>query len=145
MNALRKFLRLPSGEQQLLVGAVALVTAVRIGVSLCAFGRLRSALALLSRHRAVVPLPPERIGWAVRAAAQRVPGAGTCLVQALAAETLLARYGHPAQLRIGIARADVGIEAHAWLERFGHPVFGQPGAAFDAVLPLLPPFELHNG
>ena len=138
MSPLRRFWRLPSPERKLLVGAVALVTAVRIGVALCGFTLLRRALARLVRRRAAVPLPPERIGWAVRAAARRVPGARTCLVEALAAETLLARHGHAAQLRIGIARAGAGIEAHAWLEREGHPVFGRP--RIDAtVLPLLPP------
>jgi Transglutaminase-like superfamily len=145
MSPLRKFWRLPSGERRLLVGAVALVTVVRIGVSLWGFRRLRRALARLSRPRAAVPLPPERIEWAVRAAAQRVPGARSCLVQALAAEMLLARHGHVSQLRIGIARVDSGIAAHAWLERGGRPVFGQPGPAGNTVLPPLPPLEARNG
>jgi hypothetical protein len=120
------------------------VAAVRIGVALCGFRRLRRALARLSQRRAAVPLPPERIGWAVRAAAQRVPGADTCLVQALAAEALLARHGHVSQLRIGIARIGAGIEAHAWLERDGHPVFGQPSSIESALLPPLPPLEVRD-
>lgn len=145
MGPFLKFWRLPSEERQLLVGAVALVTVVRIGVSLFGFRRLRRALAQLGRCRAAVPLPPERIGWAVHAAAHRVPGARTCLVQALAAETLFARYGHGAQLRIGIARAGAGIAAHAWLERDGQPVFGQPGPTDNVVLPPLPSLEVRHG
>ena len=144
MNPLLRLWRLPSEERQLLFGAVALVTAVRIGVSVCGLGRLRRALSRLSPRRVEIPLSSERIGWAVRAAAQRVPGARTCLVQALAAETLLARHGHVAQLRIGVARAGAGIEAHAWLEQNGQPVFGQPSPMDHALLPLLPPVEVRG-
>ena len=144
MSPFRRFRRLSSDERQLLVSAVALVTAVRIGVLMCGFRRLRRALAWLGRRRATVPLPPERIEWAVRAAARRVPGGSTCLVQALAAETLLVRHGHVAEFRIGIARAGEGVEAHAWLERNGHPVFGNPGPA-HVVLPPLPPLDPHLG
>jgi hypothetical protein len=144
MSPLRKLWRLPAEERQLLVGAVALVTAVRVGVSLCGFRRLRRGLAWLGRRRAAVSLPAARIGWAVRAAAQRVPGARTCLVQALTAETLLARHGHPVQLRIAVARAGAGIEAHAWLERDGQSVFGHPSPMDHALLPLLPPLEVRD-
>jgi hypothetical protein len=144
MSPLRRFWRLPSEERRLLAGAVALVAAVRIGVAVCGFRRLRRALARLGRRRAAAPLPAARIGWAVRAAAQRVPGARTCLVQALAAETLLARHGHLAQLRIGVARAGAGIEAHAWLEQNGQPVFGQPSPMDHGLLPLLPPLDVRD-
>lgn len=59
---------------------------------------------------------PERIARAVSRAARVVPGA-SCLTQALAAQLLLARAGHFARLRLGVARDARGVvHAHAWLE-----------------------------
>lgn len=135
MSPLARFWRLPTDERLLIIDAVVLVTAVRIGVSVFGFRRLRRLLARLGRNRVAVPVPRERIAWAVRAAARRVPRARTCLVEALAAETLLARHGYVSQLRIGIARSATGIGAHAWLEQDGRPVFGQPGPFHAGVLP----------
>ena len=64
-----------------------------------------------------MPLPAERIAWAVSAAGRRVPGGRHCLASALTAQTLLARYGYPARLRIGVAQTtEQGFHAHAWVE-----------------------------
>ena len=67
-----------------------------------------------------------KVAWAIGVLAGRLPGRMTCLVQALAAHTLLRRRGcHPA-LRIGVAgRTDAGaLKAHAWLECGGEIVVG---------------------
>jgi Transglutaminase-like superfamily len=58
------------------------------------------------------------VGWAVRAAASYTPWENTCLVQALAATTLLRRRGIDSTLYLGVARDRVtpdAITAHAWL------------------------------
>ena len=72
------------------------------------------------------PTPGEadRVGWAVASAARFVPGAN-CLAQALVAEAMLRRRGHPVELRLGVARDELGrIQAHAWVESYGHIVIG---------------------
>lgn len=76
-----------------------------------------------------------RIGWAVSAAARHVPGAGGCLVQALAAERLLRVHGLSACLRIGVA-SDGGkkLRAHAWVESGGRVVIG--GRRLSGYTPL---------
>jgi hypothetical protein len=127
------------GRLQLFLVAAVFVGAVRVGLSLLGFRRTRRTLALLARTRTTDPLPPARIAWAVAAAGRRMPGGSTCLVQALAAQALLARHGHAAQLRIGIAQAGDGINAHAWLERDGQLLFGQPGPLGHTILPALEP------
>ena len=53
-----------------------------------------------------------------------VPGS-TCLVQALAGQWMLLREGYPAQLRIGVSKAE-GFEAHAWVELEGKVLIGGP-------------------
>ena len=135
MSPLTRFWHLTAEERRLVTEAVVLVTAVRLGLSVLGFRPLRRVLARLGHHRVAVPLSSGRIGWAVRAAARRVPRARTCLVEAIAAETLLARHGYTTQLRIGVARSGAGIDAHAWLEQDGRPVFGHPGPLHAGVLP----------
>jgi hypothetical protein len=48
----------------------------------------------------------------------------TCLRRSLALQWLLRRRGIDTELRFGVRRVagDPGLEAHAWLERHGHPV-----------------------
>ena len=134
MTRLLKLWRLTPTERRFLLGAALLVGGVRVGLSLLPFGTLQRILALLACGHARDPMPAERIAWAVAAAGRGIPRA-TCLVQALAAQVLLARHGHVAQLRIGVARATEGIAAHAWLERDGEPIFGAPDRFPHAVLP----------
>jgi Transglutaminase-like superfamily len=80
-----------------------------------------------------------RVVWAVQVASRRVPGA-SCLTQALAAKLLLARWGVPSQLRIGVARGEQGnFQAHAWLEAVGQVVIGDVGLERYVRLPSLGP------
>ena len=51
--------------------------------------------------------------------------AATCLTQALVTKLWLARTGHHATVRIGVARSDGGeLQAHAWVENSGTVVIG---------------------
>lgn len=68
---------------------------------------------------------PRALAWAVRTTARRVPRA-SCLTQSLALEALLVQAGHPANLRIGVARkTDGAFEAHAWVESEGRVLIGR--------------------
>jgi hypothetical protein len=122
-------------ELPLLIEAIALVAAIRLGLALVTIGTLRRGLALAARRtgRRSRAHPAERIAWAVTAA--RVPGA-TCLTRALAAETLLGRRRIPARLRIGISRGARGLDGHAWVESEGRIVVG--GAELAGRAPLAP-------
>ncbi len=134
MSPVLKLWRLAPAERRLILGAALLLCGVRVVLSLLAFDKLQRLLVFLAHGHARDSLPVERIAWAVTAAGRRIPGA-TCLAQALTAQVLLARYGHVAQLRVGVARATEGIEAHAWLERYGVPIFGEPDRLRHIVLP----------
>lgn len=55
------------------------------------------------------------------------PWRTTCLKRGVVLYALLRRAGRPADLIIGVRRAAEGaLEAHAWLERAGVPVFEPP-------------------
>jgi hypothetical protein len=141
MGSLARFLALPAGEQRLLLVAAGLLATVRVGLWVLPFRSVHGAIRAradaadpATRHRR---LPPDRIVWAVEAAARRVPRA-TCLVQALAAQILLTRCGHPSQLRLGVARGGGrAFEAHAWLEDNGRILIGRGAADRYVALPAL--------
>jgi len=102
------------------------LASVRLGLRLTTFRRLRDSVGRIARSRGSPdPTPGEadRIGWAVGSAARFLPDA-TCLPQALAAEAILRRRGHPADLRLGVTRDANGVEAHAWVESYGRVIVG---------------------
>lgn len=67
----------------------------------------------------------DRIAFAIPRAAVRVPFRSDCLVQALAAQRWLARWGITARVTFGVIPHRTGdFEAHAWLEAGGRVVTG---------------------
>jgi hypothetical protein len=63
-----------------------------------------------------------RLVWATAAAARHHLYPMRCLPQALCLRWLLGRHGMAAELKIGVARQEDGLAAHAWVERRGQPV-----------------------
>jgi hypothetical protein len=56
-----------------------------------------------------------RIGWAISAVANRLPGTVKCLTRALAVSMVARRHGLQTTMYLGVARADSGeLQAHAW-------------------------------
>jgi hypothetical protein len=129
MGPLRNFLRLPGSDRRLFVKATLLLEAISLGMWLFSFPTLRRLLARFSRAstgpQRAQALPVGKVVWAVETASRHLPGGKTCLTQALAAQTLLARDGHPATLRIGVLRGEEEqFQAHAWVESGGKAVIG---------------------
>ena len=129
MKRLCRFLYLLPAERGILIKAVLLLWAVRLGLWVLPF-RVVERLADWAGH---TPAPLrgsgssslDRTAWAVAAASRYVPHA-TCLVQALAARVLLKRAGLPSSLHIGVARSNEGqLQAHAWVESQDRIVIGQ--------------------
>lgn len=69
-----------------------------------------------------------RLAWATAAAGRRHLYPMRCLPRALCLRWLLGRRGFAAELRIGVAREEGELLAHAWVEREGRPV-GEDGVA----------------
>lgn len=139
-RVISKLRALSGAERRLLLVAGSTVLAVRIGLYLLPFRRLHE----LARRPALPPArasgvhAPERIAWAVAAAARLVPRA-SCLTQAVAAQRLLERAGHPVQLRMGVGKDEGGgVIAHAWVERDGTVLIGDIGLEQYTPLPALP-------
>ena len=143
MERLHKFRCLPSRYKHLLVKSIVLLGLVRVGLWLLPFQALRHLLAHMTRAHAASPggdqASMQQVVWAVTVASQYVPAA-TCLTQALATQVLLSRRGHPASLRIGVARSEAGkFQAHAWVECQGKIVIG--GAQALSRFTTFPPLD----
>ena len=127
----------------LLLQATILLSAIRLGLSALPFARLRNMLARLAATGNRAEDQPgcaaeERTIWAVETASRQFPAIGTCLTQALAAHVLLARKGHPSNLRIGVSRnLDGKFIAHAWLEKEGTVLIGGALHKDYAPMPVL--------
>jgi len=121
-----RFRSLAPSDRSLFLVALAAIVSARVGLWVTSFGRLRRSVERMAPpHGSPDPTPGEadRIGWAIGSAARFVPDA-TCLPQALAAEAMLRRRGHPADLRLGVTRDRDGVEAHAWVESYGRVIVG---------------------
>jgi hypothetical protein len=124
---LKLFFELPPAERWLLAEAALLAVMIRIGLWLLPFRallRLVDRLAQLCTRHPSTHFSPDRNGWAIAAVCTYIPAA-SCLTQALSAKLLLARHGHVARLRIGVAKDAQGqLAAHAWTEAGGQIVVG---------------------
>jgi len=138
LHFLRRAISLSPADWRLRFEAIAVLALVRLGLWILPFktvGRLTAGTtAWLGSNPAGTA---QRVSRAIPSSARLVPGA-SCLTQALAAEVLMRRRGHPCSLRLGVARNAAGdLRAHAWLESNGVSVVG--GGLSDYT--LLPAFE----
>jgi hypothetical protein len=107
-----RFVYLSGSDRRLVIEAALLLGAARLGLWLLPFRVVSRLLDKVQRAHVGVAAPARRIAWAIDAAARYIPAA-TCLPRALAARALLARHGHAAQLRIGVARVPVSQSAES--------------------------------
>lgn len=126
MKLLFRFARLEARARLLLCQTALLLSAIKLGLALFSFQTLRRKLAQFSQKSiSQTPVPVETIVWAIEVASRYIPGGAQCLTRALAARVLLSRQGYASQLRIGVAKDEIGqLEAHAWVEREGRAIVG---------------------
>jgi hypothetical protein len=125
LRLLREYLRLPAVERALVLRAAAWVAGYRMALSLFPFRRVAGKPPEPAPRTTASPgVPPERVAWAVRACARRVPGA-SCLTRALATRSLLAREGVASTLHYGWRKDDGNrLQAHAWIDCGGEVLMG---------------------
>jgi Transglutaminase-like superfamily len=138
VTRLRGARRLSASERRDAARALACLAAARVALRLTRYAVIQRALA-----KAPVRSPPARrltsieCGRAVERAGRVMPRAG-CLARAVAAEWLLRRDGHPADLTLGVALDPAHhIAAHAWVESNGLIVIGRDDSVpYERLLPV---------
>lgn len=134
----RKLCQLPAGERLILLHAWMLFLLVEGALRLLSPRRLLALHRRLSlRGRRVAAGSPSvaRLVWLVTVAGRYASVRATCLTTALVLAWLLGRWGVAATLRIGVARRDGELAAHAWLEGQGAGMLGPAGG--DGYEPLV--------
>lgn len=102
-----------------------LVIGLRLALRALPYRIVRQLLAAVGAVRASRGVTVRQVAVAIDASVRHLPGTSSCLVRALAAQTLLQRHGHPARLHIGGAKGESGpLPAHAWVESEGEVVVG---------------------
>ena len=125
MHRLKRFLHLSRQERTLVFQAIIAMLVVRLSLTWLSL-RTVQRLAVSIPWRSREALSAHRIVWAVRSAARFVPRS-TCLVQALAAQALLIRYGYRPCLTIGVTKNECEpFGAHAWVTCEDEVVIGGP-------------------
>ncbi len=127
MKQLIKLLQLTTKERQLLVNTYFLLAAIRLGLWLSTFKKLRQRLAKIERTSFPEQDAAElnRVIWAVNLASRYQLGGVKCLARALATQVLLSRRGYSTELRIGVVKKENNqLLAHAWVESNGEVVIG---------------------
>ena len=115
---LAKFGQLPTADRRLVLRAVIWLGIARIMLITMPFQRLSERLAAEPNSAANQPDPAfvQRVGFAVRAAANNVPWRSDCFPQTIAARMLLNRRGYASTIHLGVEKAgEDGIAGHAWL------------------------------
>ena len=123
-SRIARFRSLPPSDRTLFLIALLAIASVRVGlvdvVPACAsFPRADRASDRITRSDPGRGRSDRMGGWL---GGSLRPGRD--LPQALAAEAILRRRGHPADLRLGVTRGDDGVEAHAWVESYGRIIVG---------------------
>ena len=140
MKQLSRFFNLTAGERRLLASALLYLIVARVGLWVLPMLVLQRRLSKMpverDRMRGSGQYSSEQIARAIRAVGRYVPGTGNCLVQSLTTQTMLARRGSPARLRIGVIKDENGrLRAHAWVECEGRIIMGGAGASQYTALP----------
>ncbi len=134
MRNLSRVLSLSGREMLFLAHCLAVVVAVRLGLTLLSYNKVRNMVTRLDAREPADIGDLRRVAWGVAAAARLVPGA-SCLTQALSGQYLLARQGNASKISIGIERnTGTELKAHAWLMSGDHIVLGGALSGFTHLV-----------
>lgn len=138
-----KFSVIPWAERRTLLGAMAWLPLLWLGLHVLGLRRLQAWLQCENPLITNSLSPDEivRIAALVNIAALYAPFPATCLTRSLLLRWLLCRRGVASQLRIGVRVTQGVLDAHAWVEYAGVPVNDRPdvGEQFAPFAEILPP------
>ena len=139
IERLQRIFRLSPSEWVILAQAWGFVLLVDLALRILPFKRLpalfqRRSLKTRAHGASAQPSVVPRLVRLVEVAGRYAPVEATCLKKALVLSWLLGRRGIATALRIGVARREGELMAHAWLEPERQVVLGLPGG--DGYEPL---------
>lgn len=140
MERIHKFFQLPPNERFILAQAWGLFLLVDLALRILSFQYLLNLSKKIVPRRkddSALALVPSvmRLSWLVEVAGRYAPVKATCLKRALVLSWLLGRRGTQTELRMGVARHDGSLKAHAWLNLDGQVILGHhEGEHYEPLL-----------
>jgi hypothetical protein len=140
IRRVHKVFQLSPGERAVLVQAWGLFLLVDLALRILPLTRLLSLskkafLKQTSEPALGLAASVPRLAWLVEIAGRYTPVTATCLKKAMVLSWLLARRGAQTEVRIGVARHDGNLKAHAWLDYDGQVIFGhQEFERYETIL-----------
>ncbi len=129
IRRVHKVFQLSPGERAVLAQAWGLFLLVELALRILPVTRLLSLskkVFLKQKSEPALGLVPSvpRLAWLVEVAGRYTPVTATCLKKALVLSWLLGRRGTQTEVRIGVAREEGRLKAHAWLDYDGQVILG---------------------
>jgi hypothetical protein len=127
MRKLLNLLKTKVSNRILLLLTFILLTAIRLGLWLLRFQKLLKLVTSISEglnSKAANRFTLNQITWAVNVSTRYMPGGAKCLARALTTQVLMNWCGFKPELRIGVAKNETGLDAHAWIEYQGRIAIG---------------------
>jgi hypothetical protein len=141
MRKLLNLLKTKVSNRILLLLTFILLTAIRLGLWLLPFQNLFKMVTSISEVLNSKPtnrVALKQITWAVNVSTRYMPGGAKCLARALTTQILMNWCGLKPEFRIGVAKSEIGLEAHAWIEYQGRIAIGNlPDLSRFILLPSL--------
>lgn len=138
MRSPLRLFTIPAHERRLILAALPIIVAARLGLWLLPLPQLQRFLHRLADATVTAPAHSDYAGRAARAvrrASRLVPGA-TSLTQALATMTLLRRRGLVGRLQLGPYPGRGTSSSYAWVEFGGRVIIGATTPALPSLTPL---------
>ncbi len=129
IRRVHKVFQLSPGERAVLVQAWGLFLLVELALRILPITRVLSLskkVFLKQKSEPALGQVPSvpRLAWLVEVAGRYTSVTATCLKKALVLSWLLGRRGTKTELRIGVAREEGRLKAHAWLDYGGQVILG---------------------
>ncbi len=127
MKKLLNLLKTKVSNRILLLLTFILLTAIRLGLWLLPFRNLLKLVTSINESinsKTAKLFTLNQITWAVNVATRYMPGGAKCLARALTTQVLMNWCGLKPELRIGVSKSEIGLEAHAWIEYQGKIAIG---------------------
>lgn len=137
---IRALMSLPREEARLLGRAWLTLLLADVALRLSALPKVQRLLAPRAGPDSAAggSTSPARLAQLVDIAARHHIRPMQCLQRSLVLQSLLRRQGLSADLRIGVRKHAGAMQAHAWLEQEGRPLFEDPEVDSDFPLLLRP-------
>lgn len=127
MRKLFKLFATNKSDRDIFFVAFILLNLVRLGLFLLPFPKLLQLVETVGNFisgKSNNEVEISQILHAVHTSSYYALGKSKCLAKALTVQTLLKASGYSSELKIGVAKEGLTLQAHAWVEQGGRVIIG---------------------